>query len=154
MWGPENCHSGSVWQFPGNLHLQGLSLFDLIQSSLWVTSAEVVITAGIIKKLTKKSWNTGYEMSRGTFEKLWHISGNPEGQMHVQLQDWKHAQERAKETVCFHLWVICFLLEYSWFTMCISVRCTAKWVSYPLIFKLFSHTCYYRTLSRIPCAVQ
>ena len=47
-----------------------------------------------------------------------------------------------------------FLLEYNWFTICISFCCTAKWISYHIhictLFRFFSHVVHYRALSRFP----
>ena len=40
---------------------------------------------------------------------------------------------------------------------CVSFRYTAKWFSHTCMFifsRFFSHICYYRILSRVPCAVQ
>jgi len=50
-------------------------------------------------------------------------------------------------------------VEYSWFTVCVSFRCTAAWSSYTYTHlhsfcRLFSHIGYHRILSRVPCAVQ
>lgn len=50
-----------------------------------------------------KHKNLENEMSKGVFEKFWHISGDPDG--HTQVQDWVHTKERPKKTLVSCLWL-------------------------------------------------
>ena len=51
-----------------------------------------------------------------------------------------------------------FFLQYSWFTMLFGFCFTTRWISYtyiyPFFFRLFSHICYYKDLSRVTHAIR
>ena len=60
---------------------------------------------------------------------------------------------------CGFLFLINFLLEYSWFTMLCYFQVHSKVNQlyiyiYPVFLRFYSHIGHYRALSRLPCAIQ